>query len=262
MFDKKTGLYYEIHGEGYPLIFLNGIMMSTGSWNDHVKELEKTNMVITYDMRDQGKSPRLDPGYNISVHADDLKDLMDSLGIKKANFLGVSYGGQVSQIFISKYPDMVNKLILANTTYQVDRYLAALGQQWKQAAALYDGEKFFDIALPPIYSRPFYNENYDWLMNRRAMFKSSLTKSWYDGFIRLASSNDTFNVSDKLDSIKSTTLLIAGELDIITPLEDMEFMHSKIKNSVLKTIKGSGHGMFLEKMDEFLNIIKDFLNSK
>ena len=123
MFLEDPGLYYEVHGEGKPLVLLNGIMMNTLSWVDHIPDLKDRYQVITYDMRDQGQSGRLEEGYTIDVHAEDLKKLLDHLGIKKANILGVSYGGQVALIFSLGFPEMVEKLILSNTAAHVDQYL-------------------------------------------------------------------------------------------------------------------------------------------
>ncbi|BBE31539.1 alpha/beta hydrolase fold protein [Tepiditoga spiralis] len=259
MLSKNKKINYEIHGSGKPLVLLNGIMMNTLSWVEHVKILEKYFTVITYDMRDQGMSLHEEKKYDISIHVNDLNELIGELNLKKINLLGLSYGGMVSQLFTLKFPEKVDKLILSNTVDYVDNYLKVLGQLWIQAAKLYDGEKFFDIALPIIYSRNFYNNNYDWLMSRRKIFKDYLNKDWYDGFIRLAESNKEFDVRNKIETIKSDTLILAGDEDIITPLNIMKNMNKKIKNSTLKVFNETGHGMFLEKMNEYLNICIKFI---
>lgn len=259
MFFEELGIYYEVYGEGKPLILLNGIMMSTASWSEHIKILSKYFKVIVYDMRDQGKSSKVKNEYDISLHSEDLKKLIDYLGIEKVNLLGLSYGGQVAEIFASKYPKYIDKLILSNTTYKVDNYLSSIGNAWKVAAKTYDGEKFFDLALPFIYSKTFYNDNYQWMLNRRKIFKELLTKEWFDSFIRLASSNINFDVSNDLEKIQCETLLIAADEDIITPISDMEHIKSKIPNSEMIIIKNYGHAVFLEKIDTYCNIIKGFL---
>ncbi len=259
MFLEDPGLYYEVHGEGKPLVLLNGIMMNTLSWAEHIPDLKDHYQVITYDMRDQGQSNRLEEGYRIDVHAEDLKKLLDHLGIKKANILGVSYGGQVALIFSLGFPEMVEKLILSNTAAHVDQYLLSLGQMWKRAARLYDGEAFFDLALIPIYSRGFYNHHYDWLANRRGLFRDFLTREWFDGFIRLASSNEDYDLRGEISRIEARTLLIAAEEDIITPPEQMLEIHRALKNSQFVSIPDTGHAAFLEKRETFCTLIKGFL---
>ncbi|MCP4666544.1 MAG: alpha/beta fold hydrolase, partial [Deltaproteobacteria bacterium] len=147
MFLEDPGIYYEVHGQGRPLVLLNGIMMNTLSWVDHIEILKDQYELIIYDMRDQAQSGRLEEGYDISIHAEDLKKLLDHLDMDKTNVWGVSYGGQVGLILALKYPEMIDRLILSNTSAHVDQYLLSLGDMWKRAARLYDGEAFFDLAL-------------------------------------------------------------------------------------------------------------------
>ena len=259
MFLEDPGIYYEVHGQGRPLVLLNGIMMNTLSWVDHIERLKAHFQLIIYDMRDQGQSSRLAPGYDIGIHAEDLNKLLAHLDIDKANLWGVSYGGQVALIFSLRYPERVDKLILSNTSAYVDQYLLSLGQMWKRAAGGYDGEAFFDLALIPIYSRSFYNTRYDWLMSRRQLFKDFLTKEWFDGFIRLASSNETYDVRKEISGIKTQTLLIAAEEDIITPYRQMLEMSEVMPGSQIVCIPDTGHAAFLEKMDTICTLIKGFL---
>ncbi|SRR6056297_1588001 len=259
MFLDDIGLYYEVHGEGKPLILLNGIMMNALSWKDHIPKFKEGYKIIAYDMRDQGQSSRLKEGYTIETHVEDLKYLLDYLKIDKINLLGVSYGSQVALLFAIKYPNRVDKMILPNATDHIDNYLKAIGEVWKIAAKSYDGETFFDLALPFIYSRPFYNSNLNWLMERRKMFKESLTKPWFDGLYRLACSNENYDVRDKIHTIDKEVLFISGEEDFITPHNHMWEMHNKISNSTLIKLDATGHALFFERINDFMKIINDFL---
>ena len=259
MYLHDPGIYYEVHGEGKPLVLLNGIMMSTPSWVEHIERLKDRFQVIVYDMRDQGQSARLEEGYDNRIHVQDLKKLLVHLNIERADLWGVSYGGQVALLFTLDFPECVDRLVLSNTSAHIDRYLLSMGEMWKRAARLYDGEAFFDLALIPIYSRHFYNHNFDWLLNRRQVFKELLTKEWFDGFIRLASSNVDYDVRDQLSRIDHATLLIAAEEDMITPYEQMREINAKMSNSQLVCIPRTGHAAFLEKIGEVCTLIKGFL---
>jgi pimeloyl-ACP methyl ester carboxylesterase len=260
MFLEDPGIYYEVHGQGPPLILLNGIMMNTLSWAEHIEKLKDRYRLIVYDMRDQGRSSRLEEGYDNAIHAEDLKMLLDHLNLSKAHIWGLSYGGQVALIFTLRYPERVDKLVLSNTSAHVDQYLLSLGDLWKRAARLYDGEAFFDLALPPIYSRNFYNQHYDWLENRRKLFKEALTREWFDGFVRLASSNATYDLRAELDQIKHSILLIAAREDIITPYAQMLEMSRALIHSQMVCLPDTGHAAFLEKMDTFCTLIRGFLS--
>jgi 3-oxoadipate enol-lactonase len=257
---EELGIYYEIHGQGPPLVLLNGIMMNTLSWAEHIEKLKDRFQLIVYDMRDQGRSSRLQEGYGNGVHAEDLKRLLDHLHLPRVHLWGLSYGGQVALIFTLRHPERVDKLVLSNTSAHVDQYLLSLGEQWKRAARLYDGEAFFDLALPPIYSRDFYNRRYDWLEDRKKLFKEALTREWFDGFIRLASSNATYDVRSELDKIRHSVLLIAAREDIITPYSQMLEMYRALAKAQFVCLPDTGHAAFLEKIDTFCTLIKGFLS--
>jgi 3-oxoadipate enol-lactonase len=260
MFFEELGLYYEIHGQGPPLVLLNGIMMNTLSWAEHIEKLKDRFQLIVYDMRDQGRSSRLEEGYDNGVHAEDLKRLLDHLNLPQTHLWGLSYGGQVALIFTLRYPERVHKLVLSNTSARVDQYLLSLGELWKRAARLYDGEAFFDLALPPIYSRAFYNHHYEWLENRRKLFKEALTREWFDGFIRLASSNAGYDIRAELPKIQHQALLIAAREDIITPYAQMLEMNRALGNSQIVCLPDTGHAAFLEKIDTYCTLIRGFLS--
>ncbi len=259
MFLEDPGIYYEVHGEGEPLVLLNGIMMNTLSWAEYIPLLKDHFQLIVYDMRDQGQSARLKEGYDISVHAEDLKLLLDHLEIPRTHISGISYGGQAAMVFALKYGEMVHRMVLANTSAHVDQYLRSMGDMWKRAARLYDGEAFFDLALIPIYSRSFYNNHYDWLKNRRQLFREFLTREWFDGFIRLASSNGNYDIRKDLHRIKNPALLVAAEEDIITPYEQMLEMSRGLADAQIVCVPEAGHGAVLEKIHTICTLIKGFL---
>lgn len=255
-----TKIYYELHGDQDKpiLLFLNGIMMSTVSWNSFIEPFTRNFRVLLMDFRDQGKSSKMEKQYDISIHASDILQLLDELKIEKVIPVGVSYGGQVAQIFASTYPERVKALVLANTVARIMPYLAELGESWKEAARLEDGEKFFVLAIPTIYSDYFYNRNLGWLKARQKLFKKALTPEWFQGFIRLASSNPDFNTMDQLSSISAPTILLAGDRDTITPIEEMELIEKEIPDTQFVIIHNGGHASFLEKQKEFINIVTGF----
>lgn len=99
-------MYYEIHGEGEPLVLIEGLGYSTWMWCKQVEELSKKFKVIIFDNRGVGETDKPDMEYSIEMFADDLADLLSKLEIKKAHILGVSMGGFVAQEFAIKYPCM------------------------------------------------------------------------------------------------------------------------------------------------------------
>ncbi|WDC84939.1 alpha/beta hydrolase [Caloramator sp. mosi_1] len=134
--DKK--LYYEVYGEGEPLVLLNGIMMSTASWAAFVGALSKYYRVVLVDLIDQGRSDKGDSFYTQDMHTDMLYELTKKLDLGKFNLLGISYGGEVAMLYALKYQDTLKSLILSNTTAYTTKIMKHIGDAWEYSASLYD----------------------------------------------------------------------------------------------------------------------------
>lgn len=253
-------IYYEIHGEGEPLILLNGLMMNTMSWMDFIPQLADKFKLVLFDFRDQGRSSKLPEGYDNDIHADDTLALIDELKLDRVHLVGTSYGGQVALKFALKYQDRLKTLILPNTLSWIPNQLKAIGEGWEEAAQLYDGAKFFKLAIPWVYSRHFYQTSLEWLTLRQQLFKDMLTKEWFDSLIRLSRSTRNYYISpEQLQTIKVPTLLIGAEEDMVTPIEIMSVMHDNIKGCEFVIIYKAGHGAVLEKLHEFVTVICGFV---
>ncbi len=254
-------MYYELTGDsGEVLTILNGIMMSSSSWDELKKDyLQRGYRVLTLDFRDQGKSEASREAYNIEQHREDLVALLDHLNIRKTHILGISYGGQVGMLFTLKYPEYVDRLILANTSSKISNFLKGIGGAWDEAAKLYDGERFFRIAMPLIYSDVFYESHYSWLKERETQFKKILTKEWFDRYLRLSSSHGNYNIEDEIDKIERPTLVIGGDRDGVTPYEEVYRIYKKINGAALVMIPDCGHASCYEKPREFNIQVLGFL---
>lgn len=111
VFQDKS-IHYEEYGAGEPIVVLNGIMMSCGSWAEFVEPFSANNRLILLDMLDQGKSSKMDGPFSQAIQAEVVLALLDELGIEKVSMLGISYGGEVAQRFAIKYGHRLNRLVL------------------------------------------------------------------------------------------------------------------------------------------------------
>ena len=253
-------LYYEVHGSGEPLLLLGGVMMSAASWAAHVPVLSRHARLILLDMRDQGRSGKMRAEYPLDIHLPDILALFDELQIDRADVMGVSYGGQVAQRFALAHPERVRTLILANVNYYITNLLAEIGKAWEVAANLNDGERFFQLAVPFIYSRAFYAKHLEALHQRQAMFKNTLTKEWFEGFVRLCHSAMGFRLTgEDLGRLSMPTLLLAAEEDQLTPSRVMEEMYEAIPHCEFVSLPGAGHGACLERPGDFMTVVIGFL---
>ena len=108
-------LCHESTGDEFPVILIHGYGSGKEIWKPQVKDLSKRYRVITFDMRGAGGSDRPNFPYTMDILADDIKGLMDGLGIERAHVGGRSLGGMIGQNFTLKYPNHVEKLILITT---------------------------------------------------------------------------------------------------------------------------------------------------
>jgi pimeloyl-ACP methyl ester carboxylesterase len=258
--DLKGGrIYFEVHGQGAPLLFLNGIMMSTVSWSAFVPVLSRKFQLILADFRDQGQSSRMNEPYGLDVHVEDMAGLLDHLEISRAHVTGISYGGQVALRLALSHPEKLRSLCLFNTPSRISRRLIEIGKAWETAAALDDGYRFFQLALPFIYSEPFYEAHMDFLEERRKVFQSMLTREWFEAFVRLSRSAERFSVSSaELQTVAVPTLLAGSDLDAVVSPDAMRDIRENVPGCESLIIPGSGHASCLEKMNEFLTIAIGF----
>ncbi len=260
--DLKDGakIHYEVHGEGEPVIFLNGIMMNTMSWLAFIPVLSKRFKLILVDFRDQGQSSRMQEECGPDIHVGDVVSLLDELNIPKLHMMGVSYGGAVALRFALHHQKRMKSLCLFNTASLVSNHLLEIGKAWETAAELNDGARFFQLAVPFIYSEPFYEANLDFLMERQKMFESMLTKEWFEGFIRLSRGFKNYSISPvELKTIKVPTLLVGADRDIVVSQRSMKDIHQNIPHCEFIMIPNAGHAAFLERMNEFLTILIGFV---
>ena len=253
-------VYYEIHGDATEsLLFLNGIMMSSASWQPFIESLKSHVSVILVDFFDQGKSDYLDFEYTQDIQVELVESLVGALDLKQVTLLGISYGGEVAMQIASKRPKWLSKLILANTTSYTNPQLKAIGDSWVYAAQSHDGKQFFKSTIPPIYSAGFYEMNLEWLNAREALFVKAFDAKWYDGFIRLVISAETHDARDLVDKIEVPTLIIGADEDLITPVSCQQSLYDAISDARFVVIKSCGHASMYEKPIEFFTAVIGFV---
>lgn len=252
-------IYYEVHGNGNPLVMLNGIMMSCLSWQMFLPELTKNHQVILLDFFDQGKSDKMSESYKQDIQVAAVKAVLDDLKLKKINLFGISYGGEIAIAFAIKYPAYLQRLLLFNTTAYTNPWLHDIGRGWVQAAETNNGELFYNISIPIIYSPSFYIRQIEWMNERKAFLYSVFNEEFLAATIRLIESAEGFDARAQLAEIKASTLVVSSDCDFVTPAAEQELIHRSIPGSSYLQIKNSGHASMYERPTEFMAMIKGFI---
>jgi pimeloyl-ACP methyl ester carboxylesterase len=259
--DKKV--FYDVQGEGKPILILNGIMMSTRSWEPFVESLSDNNQLIRLDFLDQGQSDKLSTSYTQDIQVDVIVHLLSILGIDKINIVGISYGGEVALLFATTHPNRVDRLVLFNTTPYTSPWLKEIGYQWNSIGRTRDAKTYYQATIPVIYSPSFYEKRLEWMKKREEILLPIFGNPVFlDAMERLTNSAEHFDVRAKLDTITSPTLIIAADEDYLTPMNNQKALHDMIKGSELVILPGVGHASMYERPMLFVTLVLGFINAK
>ena len=259
VFQDKS-IYYEEHGKGRPIVVLNGIMMSTASWAEFVEPFSADNRLILLDMLDQGRSDHMDGPFSQALQVDVVLALLDHLELDRVCLLGISYGGEVALRFALEHGDRLDRLMLFNTTSRTGPWLGDIGDAWNLAA--HDADAYYLTTIPVIYSPKFYRDNNAWMEHRREVLRPVFgNPKFVEAMIRLTNSSSDYDVSDRLEEIKTPTMIVSCMEDYLTPMEEQRYIADRIPDCQYVLIPGCGHASMYEKPVLFTALTLGFFNN-
>lgn len=251
--------YYEIQGEGKPLVLIAGLGSDSQSWQPALSELVKHFKVVTFDNRGIGRTKCPGDNFDIATLARDTVGLIDALGIEKANILGHSMGAYIAQELAITHPQRVEKLILAAAcavTSQRNRFIFDNMISFLESGIEY--ELFIKEFFCWIFSPEFFNnkENLDAAIKYALDYPYPIT---LDGFRQQVQALNSFSSLDRLDKIKAETLLIVGIKDILITLEEAGILIKKIPSLKPVFLERAAHSVHVEDAQGFVENIVNFL---
>jgi pimeloyl-ACP methyl ester carboxylesterase len=260
---QGRNVFYELDGDNSKekLVILNGIMMSTKSWIPFIDTFLENFQVLRFDFFDQGQSDKLvGQTYTHDLQIDMMKSLLDYLKIEKINIVGISYGGNAALSFACKYQEYVKRLMLFNSAAYTTPWLKDIGDGWVKAGKTRDGELYYKVAIPTIYSAKYYEERLDWMKQRENVLLPVFSNpDFLDAMERLTISAEPYDVRNKLNSITVPTLIVSAEQDTLTPMKDQEYLFNNIKGSNWIKLPDIGHASMYENPLLFTSLVTGFL---
>jgi len=248
-------IYYELLGTGEKTVaLLNGIAMNTLGWRVQAEYLRNRGFrVLLHDMRGQGLSDKPRGGYSLERHALDLRELMEGLGIRSASLVGISYGGKVALLAASMFPELIEKVVVLNTSHAVDRALIARVDRWIMVSRLRSGRLLWQAMVPDIFSDRFLNEN--------SQFVASLAPNFelidFDAFQEMAKAFVRLDLRGKLAKGKPT-LVVSGLDDKFFPPRYSKLIADELPGSRYVELD-CGHVSIWEKPHDVNRIVYEFL---
>jgi pimeloyl-ACP methyl ester carboxylesterase len=252
-------LYYEVHGQGEPLVLIMGLGGSTRGWDMQIPTFSREFQVVAFDNRGSGRSDKPATRYTIRMFADDTAGLMDALGIASAHVYGQSMGGFIAQELALSYPQRVRTLVLGSTSCGGRQAVAASPEHLTIMASLgtLRPEEAAEKNLPLLYSAQFIARKRGELV-ARFLVEAELRPP-LDAFARQAQAIMGHNAYDRLPQLRCPTLVISGSEDKIIPAENSSILARRIPGAELVVLPKAGHGYPVECADESNAIVLDFL---
>jgi len=255
-------LYFEIHGEGPPLVLVMGIGYDATLWTlAQVPALSQRFQVVIFDNRDAGRSSKAAAPYTIADMADDVAALMNALAIKRAHLLGLSMGGMIAQEFALRHADRLHRLVLSGCGAAPARVAFDPIRTWNWVKANdKSGEVFACQQFTWLFSTAFLRNN-EAVQQTISMLTSNPNPVGPEAYNRQAQAYLRYDGLDRLSDIKSPTLVIVGEQDLLTPPWICREVADRIPGSQFEIIEGEGssHVVPIERPDEFNHLVTRFL---
>lgn len=247
------------------------VLMHGGPGYDHssfkpiFSRLADIAQIVYYDHRGHGRSSRRPAAeWTLDTFADDLVRLCDALGIVKPVVLGQSFGGFVAQRYLARHPAHAARVVLSSTSHHMglERKVAMFGSLGGPAAR--DAARAF-WAAPSAATWAPYNEHCRDLYNttkalnddarRRIVFVEEIL------FASASGEQQTMQLLPGLARVQCPVLVMAGEQDPVTPLQDAREIAAAIPApwGRLVTFAGAGHGAWRDEPDAAMAILREFV---
>lgn len=259
-------IHYEVHGDGFPLVFISGLGHGGWSWFRQVNELSRDFMVITFDNRGVGQTDKPATDYSIGMFAEDTLGLLSALGISRAHVCGASMGAHVAQHIAWAHPEAVEKLVLCSSMFGGPNAVPIPGEAMRFLTSRPQGTPS-DIVrqgLELATADGFLEGNPDVVeeITRLQLANPQPASAYLRQLAAAAAFLSDASTEAHLAEIAAETLVVAGAKDRVVPPENARLLVERIPRARLALVDGAGHLVFMEKPNEFNGTVRSFLRTR
>lgn len=248
-----ANLWYDLHGQGEPLLLHHGYTASRVNWMPVAHRLESRYRVILMECRGTGESEHTAGGYTLEQYAADVVGMLDHLGLDRVTFAGHSMGGGIGYLLALDHPERLERLILMAPipAEGVGEITPELRQQRIEERRRGDR----DAILARYRAMRFREdvETEEWFESR-AEHILSVSEGHFE---RGAESMQALNVVDRLGELTTPTLMIAGAVDSLLVPNLLDFM--RLPNATLEVIMRAGHEVAVHEPERVTEAIASFM---
>jgi len=246
-------MYYEVSGEGDPLIVLPGAHMNIMTMGKIIPMLAETHQVYALEFQGHGHTTDINRPITYQNLANDVAAFMDAVGLEKADVFGYSMGGQVGLLLAIRYPEKVNKLIAASVSYDLEGWQPVYHEFIPQ------------MSVEMFLAMPFFEEKH----------KQSANPDAYVAFLKkmIALEHEPMAWEEDVKNLKTPVLIIAGDADVAT-LEHtvsmfrllgggvMGDMGNPLPESRLAILPATSHTAVISQPELLIAFIEPFLKGE
>ncbi|MBA4861050.1 alpha/beta fold hydrolase [Streptomyces sp. PSKA54] len=247
-------LAYEDKGAGMPLVLIHGHPFDRTMWAPQVAAFAGSHRVIVPDLRGYGASPVTRGIVPLSTFAEDIAQLLDTLGIDRFVLGGLSMGGQIAMECYRLFGERIRGLVLADTFPAAE---TPDGRRWRRDLAdrlLREGMKGY--ADEVLYKMVAPDAHPDVAAHVHRMMTATDPEG---AAAALRGRAERPDYRDLLTRVTVPSLVVVGRDDAYTPVSDAEAMHAALPQSTLAVVESAAHMPNLERPAEFNAALAEFL---
>jgi 3-oxoadipate enol-lactonase len=248
---------YRVSGKGPWIILSHPVSANLEIWEPQINVLAENFSVLQYDIRGHGETEASEGPYPMVQLVDDAAHLLIYLGIEKAHWIGTSLGGMIGQAFAIKYPDKVDRMVLANTTCQAAPNAQSLWGERALQAEMHGMSSQIESTISRWFTKGFIENNPHVIQKIEDMIRTTSVV----GYRGTSNALINFDLSSQLGSIKSSVLVIAGEHDQATALTMSQKIVSLLPKAQLVIVKDAAHISSAEQWEFFNKEVINFLTT-
>ena len=251
-------LYYEVHGEGEPLLAIHGLSVDTLGWALQVAPWSARHRLAIFDNRDVGRSSRAEGDYEVADMAADAIALADHLGLESFHLLGLSMGGAIAQELALAHPERVRTLTLCVTFGGGGAWGRTQGRLWSRRAQEMSREERVEELMLLCFSEDFYENEQQVAFLRQALLANPNPQE-PEAFGRQLRATARHEARERLGALAMPVHVIGAERDVLLPVWKSRELAELIPGARLTVLERAAHGVNLEDAATFNAAVLDFL---
>ena len=253
-------LYYEDRGKGPPVLLLNNFYLVSPVWRNFTDQLEGEFRLISYDLRNQGASYPGSKPVEFADHVEDVRRLLDHLGIEKTYIVGTSISTLIARDFALAYPERVAGLVLVGPAFSPNGSLRRklITRSWLASLDAGGTEQLFDQLYPLVFA--------DHMVNGGG---TATYLALRENFLSLVSATSirenldaSLQVNDDpadLEKIAAPTVIVIGDGEFMWSDSLLRAALERIPDARAVILRQAGHVPFFDDPAGFQTAVREFI---